>query len=99
MKKVLGYVVSLLPLFGCMWIVLNYVFFIPEPVNPPNQTLRGTEVIIPIFFGVILAVIFLVLGFTKPKETRKIFFVWASIALSPLILILFFLWVIVPMNM
>ena len=97
MKKLLGYVLALLPLAGSLLVVFYYWLLAPVPKEPPNITLRGTEIVFPIFLGILITLACIIkIPFTA-REGRKVLWIWAGLAVSPLCLLLAFLWVVVPM--
>jgi hypothetical protein len=72
-----------------IWIEL----ILPRPAVPPNITLLGAEILIPVVSGVLLSLFFAVqIPFRKPG-TRKNFAVWAALAIAPCVLMLLFLYV------
>ena len=93
MRRVAGYIISTIPLIGSLAIVVNYAFFITQPIEPPNQTLQGTEIFIPVGLGVLLALIFGLQILLRKREVRKDLVVWTSLSIAPFILLLLFLYV------
>lgn len=98
-KKIAGYYFALLPALGALAVVFMYVFVIPVPESPPNQTLRGTEIIFPVFLGVILALVWLVSAFFQSSDARRLYLIWSGLAALPFILLMTYLWVIIPYLM
>ena len=98
MKRLLGYSLSLLPLAGSLVCVLYYWLWVPVPKETPNITLRGTEIVLPIFLGILIALVCIIKVPFTTRQNRAVLWIWAALALSPLCLLLVFLRGIVPMT-
>jgi len=98
-KKILGYLLALLPALGSLGVVSLYAFVIPVPDPLPNQTLRGAEIILPVISGVVLALVWFVSAFFQHSEVRQLYFTWSTLAALPFVVLMVYLWVIVPIFM
>jgi hypothetical protein len=92
-RKTIGYCVSLVPLLASLAIAIRIAYFVPQPLEPPNQTLQGVEIIFPVSFGVLLAFLFGIQIPFKKAGTRKDLAIWTGLAIAPLILLALFLYV------
>lgn len=95
MKTAMGYFLALVPALGAFAVVLTYCFFVPLSPTPPDNTHRGTETVVPLFFGLLFAIACLVRRPGGPRH-RQTPGIRAGVVVSPTFVLLFYLWIVLP---